>query len=79
LSLAKVTAADLQTALNTVVIGEIQPQFNGAVLVWRATAGGRAYLCREGRDAGQAAGVHYVDCRRIQEGAPEPASLKAFP
>ncbi len=76
LSLAKVTAADLQAPLDAVIIGDIQPQFNGAVLVWRATARGHAYLCREGRDADE---VHYVDCRRARPAAPQAASLKAFP
>jgi hypothetical protein len=78
-SLAKVTAANLQTALETVAIDAIQPQFSGAVLVWRATVKGRAYLCREGRDPGDVGGVHYVDSRRTQATSPEPASLKAFP
>ena len=78
LSLAKVTAANLQTAPDTVVIGTVQPQFNGAVLVWEARVKTRTYLCREGRDPGEAGGVHYVDCRR-QTGGPQPASLKAFP
>jgi hypothetical protein len=77
-SLAKVTAASLQTTPETIVIGMVQPQFNGAVLVWRARVKDRSYLCREGRDPGEAGAVHYVDCRR-QSGGPQPASLKAFP
>jgi hypothetical protein len=74
-----VTAADLQTPQDSVLIGEIEPQFNGAVLVWRATARGHAYLCREGRDTGEGGAVHYVDCRRTRESGPKPTSLKAFP
>jgi len=78
-SLAKVTAANLQTRTDNVVIGAIQPQFNGAVLVWQARVKDRAYLCREGRDPGVGASVHYVDCRRVRDGGPQPTALKAFP
>ncbi len=73
-SLARLTAGQLGVRPDQVQVAELQPQFAGAVLVWRAHALGRTYDCREGRDPRSGA-VHYVDCRPSSD----KAGLNAFP
>ncbi|MHB8285098.1 MAG: hypothetical protein ACYDD1_10520 [Caulobacteraceae bacterium] len=73
-SLAKATASAVGVELEKVAIIEAEPQFNGAVLVWRATVSGKTYACKQGRDPATGA-VHYVTCLPSRDTGP----LKAFP
>jgi hypothetical protein len=73
-SLAKATASAVGVALEKVAIVEAEPQFNGAVLIWRATVGAKTYVCKQGRDPATGA-VHYVTCLPSRDTGP----LKAFP
>lgn len=73
-SLAKVTADAVGTTPDKIGITQVEPQFAGAVLVWRAAVAGKPYACKEGRDPKDHV-VHYVDCQPSTETGP----LKAFP
>jgi hypothetical protein len=73
-SLAKATAANVGVEPEKVVVIDAEPQFNGAVLVWRATVSGKTYACKQGRDPATGA-VHYVTCLPSRDTGP----LKAFP
>jgi hypothetical protein len=73
-SLAKVTAVAVGADLHQVAVIEAQPQFNGAVMIWRATVAGKPYVCRQGRDPATGS-VHYVTCQPSHDKGP----LKAFP
>ncbi len=73
-SLAKITAAAVGAELEEVAVVEAEPQFNGAVLIWRATVAGKTYVCKQGRDPATGT-VHYVTCQPSNAKGP----LKAFP
>jgi hypothetical protein len=73
-SLARITASAVGTGLEQVAVVEAEPQFNGAVLIWRATVAGKTYVCKEGRDPATGV-VHYVTCQPSRDTGP----LKAFP
>jgi hypothetical protein len=73
-SLAKVTADAVGAQLRQVAVIEAEPQFNGAVVIWRATVAGKPYVCRQGRDPATGS-VHYVTCQPSHAKGP----LKAFP
>ncbi len=76
-SLARLTAEQLGEPAQAVQVAAVQPQFAGAVLVWRAHASGKVYDCREGRDPRTGA-VHYVDCPTVQrQGRPQRLPMTA--
>ena len=61
-ALMQVTAAQLTAPAAGIVIYDIH-LYPGATVAWRARNAGRAYQCREARDAADPSRVHFVYCR----------------
>ncbi len=61
-ALLQVTAAQLTAAASSIAIYDIR-HYPEATVAWRARHAGRAYQCREARDATDPSRVHFVYCR----------------